>query len=267
MGTLNGVMAVVELTDVDVVRGANTVLRGVNWRVDEPDRWAILGPNGAGKTTLLELLAARRHPTSGQVRLLGEQLGRTDVFELRPRIGLASATLTGVIPGRETALNSVVTAAWGVTGRWREEYDDSDVDRAQELLDSMGVGALSGRRLDTLSEGEFKRVLIARALMTDPELLLLDEPAASLDVGGREDLVARLGVVAADPTAPTTVMVTHHLEEIPLGFTHALLLRSGQVVAAGPIEDTLTTANLTETFGLPLVAMRVGGRWGARTWH
>lgn len=260
-------MSVVELKDVDVVRGANTVLRGVNWRVAEGERWAVLGPNGAGKTTLLELLAARRHPTSGHVWLLGEQLGRSDVFELRPRIGLASASLTGAIPGHESALNTVVTASWGVTGRWREEYEDSDVARAQALLDSMGVGALADRRLDTLSEGEFKRVLIARALMTDPELLLLDEPAAGLDVGGREDLVSRLGAVAEDPSAPTTVMVTHHLEEIPVGFTHALLLRAGQVVSAGAIEDTLTTVNLTETFGLPLVAMRVGGRWGARTWH
>ena len=267
VGTLSGVMAVVNLLDVDVVRGAKRVLEGVDWSVEAGQRWAILGPNGAGKTTLLELLAARRHPSSGQADLLGERLGQADVFELRPRIGLASASLTEAIPGRETARDTVVTAAWAVTGRWREEYESEDVQRAQALLDTMGVGSLADRRLDSLSEGEYKRVLIARALMTDPELLLLDEPAAGLDVGAREGLVDRLGALASDPAAPTTVMVTHHLEEIPADFTHALLLRGGKVVAAGPIEETLTTANLTETFGLPLVAMRIGSRWGARTWR
>lgn len=267
LGTLNDVTAVVNLIGVDVVRGANTVLDGVDWSIETGQRWAILGPNGAGKTTLLELLASRRHPSSGQVDLLGEKLGQSDVFELRPRIGLASASLTGAIPGRETARDTVVTAAWAVTGRWREEYETEDVQRAQALLDAMGVGSLADRRLDSLSEGENKRVLIARALMTDPELLLLDEPAAGLDVGAREDLVDRLGALASDPAAPTTVMVTHHLEEIPADFTHALLLREGKVVAAGPIEEALTTANLTETFGLPLVAMRIGSRWGARTWR
>lgn len=267
MGRLVPVTAVLELVDVSVSRGGSPVLHGIDWQVLEGQRWAVLGPNGAGKTTLLEVIAARRHPTTGTADLLGERVGRTDVFELRPRIGLASAGLAGAIPGSETALNAVVTAAWAVTGRWREEYDTTDADRAQSLLDSMGVGALADRALGTLSEGEFKRVLIARALMTDPELLLLDEPAAGLDVGGREDLVDRLGALADDPVAPTTVMVTHHLEEIPAGFTHALLLRQGAVVAAGPIVDVLTTANLTETFGLPLVAMRIGRRWGARTWR
>lgn len=261
------VTAVVDLVDVEVVRGGTTVLTGISWQVREGERWAVLGPNGAGKSTLLEVIAARRHPSAGTASLLGEQVGRTDVFELRPRIGLASAALAGAIPGSESVLDAVVTAAWAVTGRWREEYDDSDTDRARALLASMGVGALADRRLDTLSEGEYKRTLIARALMTDPELLLLDEPAAGLDVGGREDLVDRLGTLADDPTAPTTVMVTHHLEEIPPGFTHALLLRQGRVVAAGPVVDVLTTAHLTETFGLPLVAMRIGRRWGARTWR
>jgi iron complex transport system ATP-binding protein len=267
MGRLVRVTVVVDLADVDVVRGGVTVLAGISWQVREGERWAVLGPNGAGKSTLLEVLAARRHPTLGTATLLGERVGRTDVFELRPRIGLASVALAGSIPRSETALDAVVTAAWAVTGRWRETYDEADTDRAQGFLDTMGVGALAARTLGTLSEGEYKRVLIARALMTDPELLLLDEPAAGLDVGGREDLVDRLGVLADDPAAPTTVMVTHHLEEIPPGFTHALLLRRGAVVAAGPIVDVLNTANLTETFGLPLVAMRVGRRWGARTWR
>ena len=190
-----------------------------------------------------------------------------DVFELRPRIGLASTTVGSRIPGRERVLDAVVTAAWAVTGRWREDYDPSDEQRARELLDLLAVGHLAERRLDTLSEGERKRVLIARALMTDPELLLLDEPAAGLDVGGREDLVSRLGWIAQDPAAPTTVLVTHHLEEIPVGFTHALLLRDGGIVAAGPIAEVLTAPHLTDTFGLPLVAVVDGQRWSARTWR
>lgn len=262
-----GVTAVAELTDVGVVLGGAEVVRHVAWTIEEGQRWVVLGPNGAGKTTLLQILAARRHPTSGQVTLLGDRLGRTDVFELRPRIGLASAALAEALPDSETVVDAVVTAAWAVTGRWREEYADEDAARARELLASVGIDELADRRIGTLSEGEYKRMLIARALMTDPELLLLDEPAAGLDLGGREDLVARIAALAGDPAAPTTVMVTHHLEEIPPGFTHALLLRDGEVVAAGPIGDTLTTANLTTTFDLPLVVMRIGDRWGGRIWR
>ena len=254
---------VLALAGVSVVRGSTTLLDDVTWEVEEGERWVVLGANGAGKTTLLQVAAGRLHPSSGVAGILGEVLGTVDVFELRPRIGLASASLAERIPLREVVHNVVVTASYGVVGRWREEYHHLDHARAAELLDAMGVEHLADRSFGTLSEGERKRVQIARALMTDPELMLLDEPAAGLDLGGREDLVGRLGELAADLTAPAMVLVTHHVEEIPPAFTDALLLRGGRVVAAGPLELTLTDDNLTETFGLPLHVEQRGDRWTA----
>jgi iron complex transport system ATP-binding protein len=255
---------VLELAGVTVVRDGSTLLDSVDWSVSEGERWVILGPNGAGKTTLLQIAAARMHPTVGVAGVLGEVLGTVDVFELRPRIGLASASLSERLPGRERVADVVVTASYGVTGRWHEAYDELDHERAAELLRVLGVDHLADRTFGTLSEGERKRVQIARALMTDPELMLLDEPFAGLDLGGREDLVRRLGAIAADIYAPALVLVTHHVEEIPPGFTDVLLLRQGRVVAAGPLEITLTRANLEATFGLPLVLEQHGDRWSAR---
>ncbi|WP_144830136.1 ABC transporter ATP-binding protein [Kocuria rhizophila] len=255
--------AVLELVDVTVVRGEKTLLDSVDWTVQDGERWVILGPNGAGKSTLLSIAAARLHPTRGMVDILDEILGAVDVFELRPRIGVSSAPLAGQIPHAESVADVVLTAAYGVTGRWREEYDAADVARAEELLDAWGLAPLRERRYGTLSEGERKRVLIARALMTDPELLLLDEPAAGLDVGGREKLVQRLDELARDKAAPAMVMVTHHLEEVPDGFTHALLLREGRIVAAGPVGHVMTQKNLSETFDMALKLVRVGHRYAA----
>ncbi|WP_369916108.1 ABC transporter ATP-binding protein [Plantactinospora sp. KBS50] len=255
---------VIDLDGVGVVRSGNHLLRDVTWRVELDERWVVLGPNGAGKTTLLSLAAGRLHPTSGTVHILGERLGRTDVSELRTRIGLSTAALADRIPGQERVRDVVVTAAWSVVGRWRESYHPMDEARAEALLDQIGVGSLADRSYGTLSEGERKRVQIARALMTDPELLLLDEPAAGLDLGGREDLVARLAKLAADPDAPAMVLVTHHVEEIPPAFSHALLLRDGRIVAQGLLGDTLTSENLSTTFGVPLVVQRSGDRFTAR---
>lgn len=248
---------------VSVVRGAKTLLSRVDWQVKEGERWVILGPNGAGKTTLLQIAAARLHPTSGMAGILEEMLGSVDVFELRPRIGLSSAALANQIPEHEKVLNVVVTAAYGVTGRWREGYEKDDERRAFALLNDWGMGPLLNRTFASLSEGERKRVQIARALMTDPELLLLDEPAAGLDLGGREDLVHRLSELARDASAPAIVLVTHHLEEVPPGFTHAMLMRDGGVVAAGPVGEVLTSENLSETFGLPLDVSVNAGRYTA----
>ena len=255
---------VLELAGVTVVRGDTTLVEDVDWSVSEGERWVVLGPNGAGKTTLLQIAAARMHPTRGVAGILGEVLGTVDVFELRPRIGLASAALSEQIPSHERVGDVVVTASYAVTGRWIETYDELDLARAHELLGTLGVDHLRNRTFGSLSEGERKRVQIARALMTDPELMLLDEPAAGLDLGGREDLVRRLGQIAADVYAPALVLVTHHVEEIPPGFTDVLLLRAGRVVAAGPLELTLTQANLEATFGLPLVLERHDERWTAR---
>ncbi|GAB3073149.1 ABC transporter ATP-binding protein [Micromonospora schwarzwaldensis] len=255
---------VVSLDGVGVTRSGTALVRDVDWRVELDERWVLLGPNGAGKTTLLNLAAGRLHPSSGVAHVLGERIGRTDVNELRTRIGLSTATLAERIPADERVVDVVVTAAWSVVGRWRESYDRTDEARAAALLSQLGVGHLAERGYGTLSEGERKRVQIARALMTDPELLLLDEPAAGLDLGGREDLVARLAELAYDPDAPAMVLVTHHVEEIPPGFTHALLLREGGVVAQGLLADVLTADNLSKTFGLPLVVARTGDRWTAR---
>ena len=255
---------VLAFAGVSVVRGGNTLLDDITWEVEEGERWVILGPNGAGKTTLLQLAAARIHPTRGVAGILGEVMGAVDVFELRPRIGLSSAAIAERFPADELVGNVVVTASYAIVGRWREEYDDRDYRRAMTLLQALGAAHLADRRFGTLSEGERKRVQIARALMSDPEVMLLDEPAAGLDLGGREDLVARLGLLAQDTEAPALVLVTHHVEEIPPGFTDVLLLRGGRIVAAGPLELTLTAENLSTTFGLPLVVERHGDRWSAR---
>jgi len=256
--------AVLEFAGVTVRRGTATLLDEIDWTVEEDERWVVLGPNGAGKTTLLQVASAQMHPTAGVAGILEEVLGTVDVFDLRPRIGLTSAALAERIPRGESVRDVVVSASYGVVGRWREQYDDLDHDRASQLLEELGVKHLAGRTFGTLSEGERKRVQIARALMSDPELLLLDEPAAGLDLGGREDLVSTLSVLAMDPDSPATVLVSHHVEEIPPGFSHALLLREGRVVAAGLLDHVLTEQNLSTTFGMPLVLQHGGGRWSAR---
>lgn len=255
---------VIHMTGVGVRRTGNKLLVDLDWSVELDERWVVLGPNGAGKTTLLKLAAAEMHPTTGVVHVLGERLGRVDVFELRTRIGFTSAAINTRIPPEEKARDVVVSAGYAVLGRGREEYDSIDIDRAEELLADLGVDHLADRAYRTLSEGERKRTLIARSLMTDPELLLLDEPAAGLDLGGREDLVGRLSTLAMDPYAPATVLVTHHVEEIPPGFTHALLLSQGGVVAAGLIDDVVTSDNLSTAFGQDLVLQRSGDRFFAR---
>jgi iron complex transport system ATP-binding protein len=255
---------VVAMEKVSVRRGRTTLVRGIDWRVELDERWVVLGPNGAGKTTLLRLAGAEMHPTTGSVHVLGEKLGRTDVFELRPRIGVCSAALAGRVPPEEKVLDVVVSAGYGVIGRWREQYDSVDTGRAEELLAALGIKHLAERMFGTLSEGERKRTLISRALMTDPEMLLLDEPAAGLDLGGREDLVARLSEFAHDPDAPAMVLVTHHVEEIPPGFTHAMLLREGGIVAQGLINDVITAENLSATFGQDLELDKAGNRYFAR---
>jgi iron complex transport system ATP-binding protein len=256
--------AILQLRQVSVRRGSKLLLDSVDWTVEEDERWVILGPNGAGKTTLLQLAATTLHATSGVVGVFGERLGAVDVFELRPRIGLSSASLAQRIPGGENVIDVVVSAGYAVIGRWREAYGRLDVRRARMLLARFGVGDLAERTYGTLSEGERKRVQIARAMMTDPELLLLDEPAAGMDLGGREDLLHRLAKLAADPDAPAMILVTHHVEEIPRGISHAMLLSEGKVVSQGLIADVLTSENLSTAFGLSLVLEREDGRYFAR---
>ena len=255
---------VLELDDVVVRRNARNIVDHVDWTVTSDQRWVVLGPNGAGKTTILQLAATLVHPTSGTVTILDERIGRTDVFELRPRIGFASSAMARRVPADETVLDVVLTAAYAVVGRWNEEYDALDVRRARRVLAEWHLDHLADRTFGTLSDGEQKRVQIARAVMTDPELLLLDEPTASLDLGSREELLSLLGGYAQAESTPAMIMVTHHVEEIPVGFTHVLLLREGRVVAQGPVGETLTEQNLTETFGLPIVLTEQDGRFAAR---
>jgi iron complex transport system ATP-binding protein len=255
---------VLELVDVSVVREGHALLDDVSWSVKEGERWVILGPNGAGKTTLLNLASSYLFPSAGSASVLGERLGGVDVFELRPRIGMAGIAMADKLPRSQTVLRTVLTAAYGMTAHWQEEYEAVDEERARAFLDRLGMSEYLDRKFGTLSEGERKRTLIARAMMTDPELLLLDEPAAGLDLGGREDLVRRLGRLARDPYAPSMIMVTHHVEEIAPGFTHVLMIRQGKVLAAGPLETELTSRNLSRCFGLPLVVEKRGDRWTAQ---
>jgi len=258
---------VLHLSDVSVTREGTPILDKVDWTVDSADRWVVLGPNGAGKTTLLQIAGALIHPTRGSAILLDETLGRADLAELRPRIGVASTVLARRIPRQETVLNVVLTAAYAVTGRWNETYDDVDVERAREVLAEWNLGGFADRHFGDLSDGEQKRVQIARSVMTDPELLLLDEPAASLDLGAREELLLILGGYAQEPTSPAIVMVTHHVEEIPRGFTHALVLKAGKVHASGAIAEVITSATLSEAFDLELSVEERDGRYSARAAH
>jgi iron complex transport system ATP-binding protein len=256
--------AILELSDISVRRGDRIILGPLNWQVLEGERWVILGPNGAGKTTLLQICSSLIHPTTGEINILGEKLGKVDVFELRTRIGLTSSALVEQLPPEELVMDVVLTAAYAMLGRWQEKYDLWDESRAMALLTALGVRELGERLFGSLSEGEKKRVQIARALMADPELLLLDEPASSLDLGGREDLLRRIESLSKDPLAPATVIVTHHIEEIPVGTTHALLLREGAVVAQGEVASVITDQNLTQAYGLAITVQNEGGRFFAR---
>ncbi|GAC66387.1 putative ABC transporter ATP-binding protein [Gordonia soli NBRC 108243] len=255
---------VIDFRDVTVVRGGTTLVGPLSWQVELDERWVVIGPNGAGKTTLLRLASAELYPTTGTAFVLAERLGRVEVRELSTRVGVTSAALAERVPADEVVSDVVVSAGYSVLGRWREQYDDVDREQAVESLETMGAEHLAERRFGTLSEGERKRVLIARALMTDPELLLMDEPAAGLDLGGREELVDRLSRLAADPDAPATVLITHHVEEIPNGFTHALILSEGGVVAQGLLSEVLTAENLTKAFRQQIALDTIDGRFFAR---
>ncbi len=256
---------VLELREVSVRRGERTILGPLTFAIRPSERWVVLGPNGAGKSTLLQILATRIFPTSGSVHLLDQEMGKVDLSELRTRIGICGALISEDIPSDEKVRDVVLTAAYAVLGRWNEAYDLWDESRAVALLTTFGVRDLADRTYGTLSEGERKRVQISRALMADPELLLLDEPAAGLDLGGREDLLRRFSIFASDPTAPASILVTHHIEEIPAGTTHALLIKDGLIAVSGPIVDVITSEHMSAIFGLPITVVREGERFFARS--
>jgi iron complex transport system ATP-binding protein len=255
---------VLRLRGVAVCRDRSMLLRDINWIVRDDQSWVIVGPNGAGKTTLLQVASGLLLPTEGTAEVLGEPIEEADLAELRSRVGISSAAVAEQVPRGEKVIDLVMTAGYGILGRGSEDYDSFDVVRAVELLDAVGCSHLIRRRFGTLSEGERKRVQIARSLMADPELLMLDEPAAGLDLGGREEVLSRLAALAADPLSPVLVLVTHHVEEVPEGFTHAMLMRRGSVLAAGPVEEVFTEPNLSRCFGIPLIVERRAARWMAR---
>jgi iron complex transport system ATP-binding protein len=252
---------VLDFNNVTVLRDQKPILNNVDWQVQSNQRWVIVGPNGAGKTTLLRVAASQIHPSTGTAKLLGSTLGQVNVFDLRTRIGFASNAMSSHIPNSETVLDAVMTASYGITGRWNEKYDDVDERRARRVLAEWQLDELADRPFGTLSDGEKKRAQIARSVMPDPEILLLDEPVASLDMAAREHTITVLGNYASAPTAPAIVMVTHHIEEIPQGFTHALILSRGQVYAAGEIDSTLTTEKISGAFGFGLEVTRDGHRF------
>lgn len=255
---------ILQFRDVSVIRGGKKILGPTNFTMNEGERWVVLGPNGAGKTTLFQLAGTQIHPSQGSVSVLGETLGKVDVFELRPRIGLMTNGVLDFIPYEESVMNVVMTSAYAIYGRWEEAYDLWDESRAIGLLTTLGVRDLADRTFGTLSDGEKKRAMIARALMPNPELMLLDEPASGLDLGGREDLLKRLTSLASDPTAPATIIITHHIEEIPVGTTHALLLNEGQTVAVGNIAEVISSENLSKAYGLQVAVQQEAGRYFAR---
>ncbi len=255
---------VLELEDVGVRRGIAWLLAGASLRVLSGQRWVVAGPNGAGKSTLLAIAATTLFPTVGRVRVLGAELGRVDARTLRPRIGLISAALGERFEPRLRAREVVVTARTGALAPWWDTYTARDEVRALELLRRLDIGHLAERAFGTLSTGERQRVLVARTLLPDPDLVLADEPAAGLDLRAREELVDALAGLAAETRPLGIVLVTHHLEEIPPGFGHALVLAGGRVLAAGPIDDVLVDATLSSAYGIPLRVDARAGRWTAR---
>lgn len=254
----------VEISDVSVVRGVTPLLDRVSWTIASGERWVLLGPNGSGKTTLISVAATYLWPSRGSVAILGRRLGAVDVRELRKRIGLVSASLEALIPPQLTTAEVVLAGATGATAPWWDTFTTAARTKAAEMLDLVGCASLAGRRFSLLSSGERQRVQIARALMLDPALLLLDEPAAGLDLGAREQLAILLARLNEQSELAAVVVVTHHVEEIAEGTTHALVLRSGRVVASGPVGETVSGPILSEAFGLPIRVDRLGGRFVAQ---
>jgi iron complex transport system ATP-binding protein len=253
--------AAVELRRASVRIEGRTVLGPVDLRVGRGERWVLLGPNGGGKTTLLALAGARRQPSSGRVEVLGAALGRADVRAIHPRISHTSHVLAERMPPGLPVLTVVLTGKRATLSPWLQEFDEEDERRAVTLLDRVGCAHLAARRFDTCSQGERQRILLARALYPDPELLILDEPASGLDLPARETLIEALEAVVAQPSAPTTIVATHHLEEIPPSSTHAALLRDGLLVGSGAIEEVLTPGSLEACFGIAMDVGRRGARW------
>ncbi len=253
----------VEVTGVDYARGGTQILQGVDLVVNAGEHWVFLGPNGAGKTSLARLISGRTYPSGGVVEVFGEDTTETESDYLASRVGVASLDVRDRLVEADDVLSVLLASTWGQVGTFDEEYEDEDVERAKDLLAALGIKNLQDQPFGTLSEGEKQRVSIARALMVDPELLILDEPTAGLDLGARETLVAALSEIMGDKSAPSVVMITHEIDEIAPGFTHVALLEGGRIVKAGPLQEVLNSENLSDTFGLPLTVVERDGRYWA----
>jgi iron complex transport system ATP-binding protein len=248
----------------DRSRKRQPILEGIDWSVGSGEQWAVLGPNGAGKSTLLDIAAGMRHPSRGTVEILGETVGHVDLRALRERIGHVDVKTEEAFSPRRTALDVVLTGATGTIQVLEERLDEEDREHASQLLEQFGCAAVTGHAFASCSQGERRRILLARALMRHPPLLLLDEPADGLDLPGREALLAALALLAGERPAPAVVLVTHHLEELPPTITHALLLADGRVSACGRAPDVLADGPLSACFGVPVNVSRADGRWAAR---
>ncbi|MFC2620011.1 MAG: ABC transporter ATP-binding protein [Pauljensenia sp.] len=255
---------VLNLSHVSIQRGDTQVLSDVSWSTRPRQHWVIVGPNGAGKTTLARVASGRLTPAAGEVPLSGANLCDADPAEIATRVGLASAAVGAKIVPTQSVLDTVRSAAWGVAVAHDEEYEQIDDERARALMEIFGVDGLARREFATLSEGEAQRVLLARALMTDPEVLVLDEPTSGLDLGARELLIGALAEIMAGSKSPQIILVTHQIEEIPAGVTHCAIMSAGTIAHQGPIDDVLTGVTLSEVYGMPLLAGRNEGRWWAR---
>jgi iron complex transport system ATP-binding protein len=254
-------MTVLALRDVSYVRDGRRILDDVDWTVHDGERWVVLGPNGSGKTTLVRIASMWDHPSSGTVEVLGGALGRVDVRRHRTAVAVVSAAVAAMLRPAITGREIVMSARHGALETWWHDDDEDDGRAAAAALDRFGAGHLADRTFATMSSGERQRVLLARALAGEPGLVVLDEPFAGLDLGAREELVGRLAALASDAAAPPLVLVTHHVDEIPPGFTHAMLLDAGRVVACGPLAEVLTAGALSATFGRPLLLERRHRRW------
>lgn len=254
---------ILEFSGVELVREGRRILSGISFAIASGERWVVLGPNGAGKSSLFSIASAQTRPSSGVVQIFGQTLGHCDMRRLRKRIGISSDSIRAQIRNDLTAQEVVLTGRYGDLAPWWNTYSGRDLEKAVSLLNLAGVGHLSGHLFGTLSAGESQQILIARALMMDPELLFLDEPTSGLDLGARERFLSRLALIVNRHRALPLLMITHHVEDIPASTTHALMLKGGAVVASGEADKVLTDDNLSAVFDYPLVIEKNGGRYRA----
>lgn len=250
---------VVELRGIDYIRGGTPILRGVNWRIEAGQHWALLGANGSGKTSLLKIVTGYEWPTNGSVHVLGEEYGRCDLRELRKRIGWVSSALGNRLPASDTALDVVLSGFEASVGVY-VDFTASQQEKARNSLARVGLDALAKRPYGLLSQGEQQRTLVARAMVNDPAMIILDEPCAGMDPWARETFLAVLGGLSRNPAAATLVLVTHHVEEIQDWITHVMILRQGGVLASGPTDELITGPMLSDAFGSPCEVRRADGR-------